>query len=157
MIVVAGGNHGDRANVIPSICVPMNPLVQLWRSAQRQRPEKSTGGEDRDTSTHARAVSHRRRSSVSLTKFATIFWTAVHNLQMAVRIDTGPVAGLASYHAEATEPITCRAGSLLFDWWPLDRIAIDRVGQHGGQLFAALLNHQGDRAYIRWRTSVRSL
>ena len=30
MIVVAGGNHRNCANVIPSICVPMNALVQLW-------------------------------------------------------------------------------------------------------------------------------
>jgi len=41
MIVVARSNHCNRANVIPSICVAVNALVQLWRSAQRQRPKKS--------------------------------------------------------------------------------------------------------------------
>jgi hypothetical protein len=73
MIVVAGGNHGDRANVIPSICIPMNPLVELWRSAQRQRPKKSYAKESGDNGTVAPAASHWRRSSVPLTKFATIF------------------------------------------------------------------------------------
>jgi hypothetical protein len=60
MIVVAGGNHRNRANVIPSICVPMNALVQLWRSAQRQRPKKSQAEENSDNGTVAPAASHWR-------------------------------------------------------------------------------------------------
>ena len=58
MIVVSGGNHRDRANVIPSICVAMNPLVQLRRSTQRQRPKKSGRNGHGDKSTRVRAASH---------------------------------------------------------------------------------------------------
>ena len=73
MIVVAGGNHRDRTNVIPSICIPMNPLVQLWRSAQRQRPKKSYAKESSDDATVAPAASHWRRTSVRSLNPATSF------------------------------------------------------------------------------------
>jgi len=64
MIEITRSNKSNRANVIPSICVPMNALVQLWRSAQRQRPKKSQAKESRDNGTVAPATSHWRRASV---------------------------------------------------------------------------------------------
>jgi hypothetical protein len=73
MVVVAGGNHRNRANVIPSIRVPMNALMQLRRSAQRQRPKKSCAKENSDDGAVAPAASHWRRASVRLKKLATLF------------------------------------------------------------------------------------
>src|SRR5437762_14015041 len=48
MIVVARSNHRNRANVIPSICVPMNAFVQLWRSEERRvgKEGRDVGGRD---------------------------------------------------------------------------------------------------------------
>src|SRR5947207_1125798 len=73
MIVVARSNHRNRANVIPSICVPMNAFVQLWRSTQRQRPKKSQAKESGDNGTVAPAASHWRRASIRPANRATSF------------------------------------------------------------------------------------
>lgn len=73
MIVAARGNHCDHANVISSIRVPMNPLVQSWRSAQGQRPKKSQAKESSDNGTVAPAASHWRRASVRSATLATLF------------------------------------------------------------------------------------
>src|SRR5260370_34952043 len=73
MIEVARSNKSHRANVIRSICVAMNPLVQLRRSAQRQRPKKGQAKESSDDGAVAPTASHWRRASVCLTKFATTF------------------------------------------------------------------------------------
>src|SRR5439155_15295102 len=86
MIVVAGGNHRDRAHVIPSICVAMNPLVQLRRSTQRQRPKKSQAKENSANGTVAPAVSHWRRVSVRLASPATSFCAVTSELERRSRI-----------------------------------------------------------------------
>jgi len=53
MIVAARCNHRRRAIVLDTICVSMHALVQLRRSAQRERVEESRGDENRDKRTSA--------------------------------------------------------------------------------------------------------
>lgn len=58
MIDISGSNERDRACVIDAIRVGVKPLVELRRSAERKRPEKSRRGDNRDRSTPARAALH---------------------------------------------------------------------------------------------------
>ena len=51
MIVAARCDHRHRAIVLDTIGVRMHALVQLRRSAQRERVEESRGDEDRDKRT----------------------------------------------------------------------------------------------------------
>lgn len=73
MIDISSGDERDRACVIDAIRVGVDPLVELGRSTQRQRPEKSGGSDDRDRSTPSRAAFHWRRLSNRLTELATVF------------------------------------------------------------------------------------
>ena len=89
MIVVAGGNHCNRANVIPSICVAVNALVQLWRSAQRQRPKKSCAKESSDNGPVAPAASHRMRASLRPASPATSFCAVTLAMASNCPLSTG--------------------------------------------------------------------
>jgi hypothetical protein len=86
MIVAAGSNHRNRANVISSIRVPMNPLVQSWRSSQRQCPKKSQAKESSDNAAVAPAASHWRRASVRSVNSATSFCAVTSELERRSRI-----------------------------------------------------------------------
>jgi len=50
MIVAARCDHGRRAIVVGTIGVRMHALVQLRRSTQRERPQKSGGDNSREKS-----------------------------------------------------------------------------------------------------------
>jgi len=86
MIVTTRGNNRDRAGVIATICVPMNALVQLGRSAQRQRPKKSQAKESSDNGTVAPAASHWGRASVRSANSATCFCAVTSELERRSRI-----------------------------------------------------------------------
>ena len=88
MIVVARSNHRNRANMIRSICVPMNALVQSWRSAQRQSPKKSYAKESSDNGAVAPAASHWRRPSVRSTSRATSFCAVTSELEPRISYPT---------------------------------------------------------------------
>jgi len=53
MIVTARRNHCRRAVVLGAIRIGMDTLVQLWRSTQRERPEKRPRQKCRDKSARA--------------------------------------------------------------------------------------------------------
>ena len=60
MIVTSGGDHRHSAAVLDAIRVRMKALVQLRRSAQRQRPEKCQRDETGDQYTTAACWTRER-------------------------------------------------------------------------------------------------
>ena len=92
VIIVARGDECYRASVLRAVCVRMNALVQLRRSAERQRPEKSGRREDRDRSTEHRAAFHWGRLSLWRENLATVFW----KLEIAVQKNSPERVGAAS-------------------------------------------------------------
>ena len=83
VIEISGSDKCDCARVICPIRVGMNPLMQLRRGAERERPKKSGDGENADKSTRARAAFHWRRLSPRLTKCATLFLFGYLELSVA--------------------------------------------------------------------------
>ena len=73
MIKISGSDERDGAGMVAAICIGMNPLVQLRRNAEDERPEKGSQSGTRDRSTPARAAFHWQRLSPDLTKYAMIF------------------------------------------------------------------------------------
>jgi hypothetical protein len=73
VLAIAGRHERNSAFVLTLIPVWMHPLMQLWRSAQRDAPEKRRGNKTGDKSAHDRAASHRGRASLQLTRSATFF------------------------------------------------------------------------------------
>lgn len=73
MIDISVSDERDRACVIDSIRVGVDPFVELGRSAKRKRPEKRCRSDNRNKSATARAAFHWSRLSDCLTKLATVF------------------------------------------------------------------------------------
>ena len=48
MIIAAGRDHRHRATVLDTVRIPVDALVQLRGSTQRERPEKRYGDPNRD-------------------------------------------------------------------------------------------------------------
>jgi len=74
MVVAAGSNHGHRAAVLDAIRILVHALVELRRSTQRERPEKSRGNEHSDTSTRGRTAFHCPRVSDGVPESARLFF-----------------------------------------------------------------------------------
>jgi hypothetical protein len=89
MIEVTRSNKSNRARVVDAIRIRVDALVQLGRSAQRQRPEKNGGSEERDKSTRVRAASHRTRASVRPTMLATTFCEITSPTASSCPLSTG--------------------------------------------------------------------
>jgi len=53
MIIAAGRDHRHRATVLDTVRIPVDALVQLRGSTQRERPEKRYGDERHDRSARA--------------------------------------------------------------------------------------------------------
>jgi hypothetical protein len=67
----------------------MNALVQLRRSAQRQRPKKSYAKESSDNGAVAPAASHRMRASVRPASPATSFLAVTPAMASSCPLSTG--------------------------------------------------------------------
>jgi hypothetical protein len=73
VIVTAGAYQCDRARVLSAVCIRMEALVQLRRSAERERPKKSGRKKRRHQSARRRTAFHWPRPSGFSLGSATIF------------------------------------------------------------------------------------